>query len=60
MGLLVFVDKQETNNDQSDIVDTLVDAGIWFSTGQTDSELLKHRKLVVATDISAACAERTI
>jgi len=50
----------QANGYSSDIVDALVDAGIEFAPSPVDTDLLKYRKIVLATDINAASAQRTI
>jgi ATP-dependent Clp protease protease subunit len=62
-ALVFFAIKSEEQpeaEDSSDLMDTLVDAGIGFSASPTETELLEHRKLVIASDINAACAQRII
>ena len=60
VGIVLFVNRSQPASDPSDIVDTLVDAGIEFSRSQTDTDLLKYRKLVIATDINAVTAKNII
>lgn len=60
LGIVLFMTRPETIRDPSEIVDLLVDAGIEFSASQTDTDLLRYRKLVIATDINAASAQKTI
>ena len=47
-------------SDHSDLVDLLVDAGLGASERQTDADLLKHRTIVITTDINAITAQRVI
>ncbi len=68
VAIVFFVTKPyiapQSNNGPSDLagdlVDALVDAGIEFAPSPTDSDLLKFRKIVIATSINAASAQRTI
>jgi ATP-dependent Clp endopeptidase proteolytic subunit ClpP len=43
-----------------DIVDLLVDAGIELSTSPVEVSLLEHRRIVIATAINAATAQRVV
>ncbi len=64
VAIVFFVTKSYitpiSDSDSSDIVDVLVDAGIEFSPSPVDIDLLKFRKIVLATDINAASALKTV
>jgi ATP-dependent Clp protease protease subunit len=60
VGLILYLNNPRDAVHPADLVDALVDAGIQFSANQADTELRTYRKIVIATDINAVSANRTI
>lgn len=59
-GLFLLVERMKPPVEPEDIIDRFVDAGIEFTTSPVEAELLKHRGIVIGTDINGYATQRVV
>ena len=59
-GVYLVLRMQPEPADPRDVVDYLADSGIELTPSPLELDLLEHRKIVMATDVNAAVAEKVI